>query len=224
MDRSAILVAGGIGKRMASPVPKQFMLLRGKPVLCHAIEAFHRFDPAMQLIVVLPQEQIDIWKSLCIGNHVSIEHTVVAGGTQRFHSVHEGLKEVKHDGLVAVHDGVRPLVGTELIARCFAAAEQHGTAIPVVPSSSSVRMVKNGTSHAVDRSGLRIVQTPQCFRVPLLRKAFELPYDPAFTDEATLVERTGAAVRLVEGDECNIKVTTPGDLRLAEALFTACRN
>ncbi|MEO7082164.1 MAG: 2-C-methyl-D-erythritol 4-phosphate cytidylyltransferase, partial [Flavobacteriales bacterium] len=108
MERSAIIVAGGIGKRMATPVPKQFLLLRGKPVLCHSITAFHRFDPAMQLIVVLPKEQITIWRTLCIGHHFSIEHTVVEGGAERFHSVQEGLKEVKHDGLVAVHDGVRP--------------------------------------------------------------------------------------------------------------------
>ena len=223
MDRSAILVAGGIGKRMASPVPKQFLLLRGKPVLCHTIESFNRFDPAMQLIVVLPKEQIDIWRTLCIGHHFSIEHTVVAGGAERFHSVREGLKEVEHDGLVAVHDGVRPLVNTELIARCFTAAEQHGAAIPVVPIGSSVREVDGDTSCALDRTALRIVQTPQCFSVPLLRKAFEQPYDPAFTDEATLVERSGMTVHLVEGEERNIKVTTPMDLRLADVLLEAER-
>ena len=145
MERSAIIVAGGVGKRMATPVPKQFLLLRGKPVLCRSIAAFHRFDPAMQLIVVLPKEQIDIWRTLCIGHHFSIEHTVVAGGTERFHSVREGLKEVKHDGLVAVHDGVRPLVSVELITRCFTAAEKHGAAIPVVTVGSSMRQVSGDT-------------------------------------------------------------------------------
>ncbi len=221
MERSAIIVAGGIGKRMASPVPKQFLLLRGKPVLCHSIAAFHRFDPAMQLIVVLPKEQITIWRALCIGHHFSIEHTVVTGGAERFHSVQEGLKEVKHDGLVAVHDGVRPLVSVELITRCFTAASAHGAAIPVVPVGSSMRQVSGDSSLALDRASLRIVQTPQCFSVPLLRKAFELPYDPAFTDEATLTERSGAPVHLVEGEERNIKVTTPMDLRMAEALLEA---
>lgn len=221
MNHSTIIVAGGIGKRMASSVPKQFMLLRGKPVLCRTIAAFHRFDPEMELIVVLPKEQIAIWRTLCIGHHFSIEHTVVVGGTERFHSVREGLKEVKHDGLVAVHDGVRPLVSTELITRCFAAAELHGATIPVVPIGSSVREVNGQSSRALDRTTLRTVQTPQCFLVPLLRKAFELPYDPAFTDEATLVERSGMTVHLVEGEERNIKVTTPMDLRLAEVLLEA---
>ncbi|HQV38357.1 MAG TPA: 2-C-methyl-D-erythritol 4-phosphate cytidylyltransferase [Flavobacteriales bacterium] len=219
MERSTIIVAGGSGKRMASPVPKQFMLVKGKPVLCHVISAFHLYDPAMQIIVVLPKEQIDSWRVLCIGHGFTIDHTVVAGGEERFHSVREGLKEVAHDGLVAVHDGVRPLVSLGLIERCFAAAELHDAAIPVVPVSSSMRELTDEGSRALDRSRLRIVQTPQCFQVELLRKAFKLPYDPAFTDEATLVERMGNLVRLVEGDERNIKVTTPDDLVIAAALL-----
>ena len=219
MERSAIIVAGGSGKRMGAAVPKQFLLLGGKPLLCRTIEAFHRFDPAMKLVVVLPEEQIAAWEALCAEHGFHAPHATVPGGKERFHSVREGLKLVQQDGAVAVHDGARPLVGGELIARCFTAAEHHGAAIPVVPVSSSVRMVKDGASRAVDRSELRIVQTPQCFRVPLLRKAFEMPYDAAFTDEATLVERTGAAVHLVQGEERNIKVTTPLDLRVAEALL-----
>lgn len=218
MQRSVIIVAGGSGKRMASPVPKQFLLLHGKPVLCHAIEAFHRFDPAMPLIVVLPQEQVHRWKALCTEHRFTIAHTVVPGGAERFHSVREGLGQVKHDGLVAVHDGVRPLITTALVARCFAAAATNGAAVPVVPVSSSIRQVEGDASHAVDRTALRIVQTPQCFHVNLLRKAFELPFDPAFTDEATIVERIGAKVQLVEGEEGNIKVTTPLDLMVAEVL------
>ncbi|MBK8582673.1 MAG: 2-C-methyl-D-erythritol 4-phosphate cytidylyltransferase [Flavobacteriales bacterium] len=219
MKRSAIIVAGGVGKRMGSAVPKQFLLLAGKPVLCHTITAFHRFDSAMQLIVVLPKEQIEIWRALCIGHGITLEHTVVAGGAERFHSVREGLMKVKHDGLVAVHDGVRPLVSVELIERCFVAASAHDAAIPVVPIGSSVREVNGDSSHALDRSALRIVQTPQCFAVPLLRRAFELPYDPAFTDEATLVERTGTSIHLVEGEERNLKLTTPEDLRVAKGFL-----
>jgi 2-C-methyl-D-erythritol 4-phosphate cytidylyltransferase len=221
MERSAIIVAGGVGKRMGSPVPKQFLLLRGKPVLWYTLVAFHRFDPAMQLVVVLPKEQIGIWGTLCTGHQLAIEHAVVAGGAERFHSVREGLKAVMHDGLVAVHDGVRPLVSTGLIARCFAAAEQQGAAIPVVPIGSSVREVNGDSSRVLDRTALRLVQTPQCFSVPLLRKAFELPYDPAFTDEATLVERSGITVHLLDGEESNIKMTTPMDLRMAEVLLEA---
>jgi len=218
MQRSTIIVAGGSGKRLGGPVPKQFQSVNGRPILMWTIEAFHKYDEAMPIIVVVPEAQIPIWKSLCLGHSFLVEHEVVAGGTERHHSVKNGLAVVKHNGLVAVHDGVRPLVTTELIGRCFQAAEEHGAAIPVVPITSSIRDVDNskGTSHPVDRSRLRAVQTPQCFQVGLLRKAFELPYDPAFTDEATLVERNGAAVNLVSGEEHNIKVTTPLDLQIAE--------
>ncbi|MBS1568785.1 MAG: 2-C-methyl-D-erythritol 4-phosphate cytidylyltransferase [Bacteroidetes bacterium] len=219
MERSVIIVAGGSGKRMGSTLPKQFLLLKGRPLLFWTIRAFHRFDPAMQLIVVLPKEQMEAWEARCAAHDFQVPHTVVAGGPERFHSVKEGLREVHHNGLVAVHDGVRPLVPEELIANCLRAAERHGAAIPVVPMSSSVRAVEGASSHAVDRTALRVVQTPQCFQVPILRTAFELPYDPAFTDEATLVERTGAVVHLVEGAGQNIKVTTPVDLEIAEVLL-----
>ncbi|MEZ4739808.1 MAG: 2-C-methyl-D-erythritol 4-phosphate cytidylyltransferase [Flavobacteriales bacterium] len=216
MQHSTIIVAGGSGKRMGSSVPKQFLLLKGKPLLCWTIDAFRAYDAAMPIIVVLPEAQVPIWKSLCVGHGFHTEHHVAAGGEERFHSVRNGLAAVTHAGLVAVHDGVRPLVSKELIARCFEAAEAQGSGIPVVPISSSVREVSGGSSRAIDRSTLRAVQTPQCFRTELLRKAFELPYDPAFTDEATLVERLGGAVHLVDGEEANIKVTTPMDLKVVE--------
>lgn len=217
--KAAILVAGGSGKRMGSPIPKQFMLLSGKPLLCHTIDAFHAYDPTMPIIVVLPGAQIPIWKSLCIGHGYLTDHQVVAGGEERFHSTRNGLAEVTDAALVAVHDGVRPLVSTELISRCFAGAEENGSAIPVMPIISSVREVTGDGSRAIDRSALRAVQTPQCFRIDLLRKAFTLPYDPAFTDEATMVERIGAQVQLVDGDERNVKVTTLVDLALVEKLI-----
>jgi 2-C-methyl-D-erythritol 4-phosphate cytidylyltransferase len=219
MERSAIIVAGGSGKRMGGPIPKQFLLMKGKPLLSWTIAAFHRYDPAMPIIVVLPEQQIPIWKSLCIGHHFHVPHEMAPGGEERFHSVRNGLALVKHDGLVAVHDGVRPLVSAELIDRCFRAAEEHGAAIPVVPINSSVREVDGGVSRPLDRSKLRAVQTPQCFRVPLLRDAFALPYQAAFTDEATLVERSGAKLFLVEGEERNMKLTTPMDLRSSEAML-----
>jgi 2-C-methyl-D-erythritol 4-phosphate cytidylyltransferase len=233
MQRSTIIVAGGSGKRMGAALPKQFLLLKGKPLLMWTIEAFHRFDAAMHLIVVLPQDHHATWLDLCTKHGFTIAHTLVSGGAERFHSTLEGLKAVAHEGLVAVHDGVRPLVSAELIARCFAAADEHGAAIPVVAISSSMRQVSEidapssrlspstplRESRAVDRSRLRAVQTPQCFKAPLLRRAFELPYNPAFTDEATLVERLGVEVQLVEGEERNIKVTTPFDLLVAEVVL-----
>ncbi len=221
MDRSTIIVAGGTGKRMGANLPKQFLLLKGEPLLFHTLRAFHAFDPAMQLVLVLPQDHHETWDHLCGEFDFEVQHELVAGGAERFHSTQAGLAAVKHDGLVAVHDGVRPLVSTALIARSFSSAEEHGAAIPVVPISSSVRELTDEGSQPLDRSRLRAVQTPQCFRVPLLRRAFELPYDPAFTDEATLVERLGVDVHLVEGEDLNIKVTTPFDLQVAEGVLGA---
>jgi len=219
MQRSTIIVAGGSGLRLGGPVPKQFQTVKGRPLLMWTIEAFHRFDAAMPIIVVLPQAHFDIWRALCMGHRFFIEHQVVAGGEQRWHSVKAGLEEVEGDGLVAVHDGVRPLVSNELIARCFDAADQHAAAIPVVPVVPSIREATADGSRALDRSKLLAVQTPQCFHADLLRKAFEQPYDPAFTDEATLVERLGVKVALVEGEENNIKVTNTMDMRVvAESL------
>lgn len=219
MHRSTILVAGGSGKRLGGPVPKQFQNLHGRPLLMWTIEAFHRFDPGMPLIVVLPQAHFDIWKALCMGHRFFVPHQVVAGGEQRWHSVKAGLEKTEGDGLVAVHDGVRPVVGTDLIARCFDEADKHAAAIPVVPVVPSIRETTADGSRALDRSRLLVVQTPQCFHTGLLRKAFELPYDPAFTDEATLVERLGVEVALVEGQEDNIKVTTPLDIQVAGLLL-----
>ncbi len=227
---------------MGASLPKQFLLLKGRPLLCWTIDAFRAYDAQMPIVVVLPEAQIPIWEGLCREHSFRVEHQVVAGGEERHHSVKNGLAAVQHDGLVAVHDGVRPLVSKELIARCFDAAEEHGAAIPVTMIPSSVREIDPssqfpertclsgrqgrrasgsiGTSRAVDRSLLRAVQTPQCFRMEVLRNAFELPYDPAFTDEATLVERSGTAVYLVDGEERNIKVTTPFDLLVAEILLS----
>lgn len=217
--KSTIIVAGGSGKRLGGPVPKQFQTVKGRPLLMWTIEAFHRFDPGMDLIVVLPQEHFDIWKALCMGHRFFITHDVVAGGEQRWHSVKAGLEKVEGDGLVAVHDGVRPLVSSDLIARCFYAADKSAAAIPVVPVVPSIRETTADGSRALDRSKLLAVQTPQCFHADLLRKAFEQPYDSTFTDEATLVERLGVKMTLVEGEENNIKVTNAMDMRVVEALL-----
>ena len=219
MARTTIIVAGGSGKRLGGPVPKQFRTVKGRPVLMWTIEAFHKADPGMALVVVLSKEHFDIWKALCMGHRFFVPHEVVAGGQERWHSVKAGLAQVQDDGLVAVHDGVRPLVSSGLIERCFAAAHDKAAAIPVVPVVPSIRETTADGSRALDRSRLLAVQTPQCFHTDLLRKAFEQPYDPAFTDEATLVERLGVKVALVEGEENNIKVTTALDMQLMERLL-----
>ena len=215
-----LIVAGGRGTRMGGPQPKQFLELAGRPVLMHTLEAFDRWDASARLIVVLPEDQIETWKRLCEAHVFGRIHRVVAGGETRFHSVRNGLGAVASDGLIAVHDGVRPLVAPSVIAACFAAAADGGAAVPVVPVVESVREVDaDGGSRPVDRTRLRVVQTPQVFRADVLRAAYRLPYDPRFTDDASVVEASGVAVRLVPGNRENIKLTTPMDLALAEVLM-----
>ena len=215
-----LIVAGGRGTRMGGPQPKQFLELAGRPVLMHTLEAFDRWDASARLIVVLPEDQIDTWKRLCEAHAFDRAHRVVAGGETRFHSVRNGLDVVASDGLIAVHDGVRPLVAPSVIAACFAAAADGGAAVPVVPVVESVREVDaDGGSRPVDRARLRVVQTPQVFRADVLRAAYRLPYDPRFTDDASVVEASGVAVHLVPGNRENIKLTTPMDLLLAEQLM-----
>ena len=215
-----LIVAGGRGTRMGGPQPKQFLELAGRPVLMHTLEAFDRWDASARLIVVLPEDQIETWKRLCEAHAFDRAHRVVAGGETRFHSVRNGLDVVASDGLIAVHDGVRPLVAPSIIAACFAAAADGGAAVPVVPVVESVREVDaDGGSRPVDRTRLRVVQTPQVFRADVLRAAYRLPYDPRFTDDASVVEASGVAVRLVPGNRENIKLTTPMDLLLAEQLM-----
>ena len=214
------IVAGGRGTRMGGPQPKQFLELAGRPVLMHTLEAFDRWDASARLIVVLPEDQIETWKRLCKAHAFGRTHHVVAGGETRFHSVRNGLGAVASNGLIAVHDGVRPLVAPSVIAACFAAAADGGAAVPVVPVVESVREVDtDGGSRPVDRARLRVVQTPQVFRADVLRAAYCLPYDPRFTDDASVVEASGVAVRLVPGNRENIKLTTPMDLLLAEQLM-----
>lgn len=205
---------------MGAEVPKQFLLLKGKPLLYHTLKAFHSFDPLLQIILVLPSDHHEMWRQLCEEHDLYLPHQIVNGGEERWHSVKAGLQQIEgKGGVVAVHDGVRPLISVDLISRCFEHAERTGSAIPVVQISSSVRMITAGGNEAIDRTKLRSVQTPQCFQIDLLRAAFELPYDPAFTDEATMIERLGRKVELIPGEERNIKITTPFDLKVAEALM-----
>jgi 2-C-methyl-D-erythritol 4-phosphate cytidylyltransferase len=226
MQRSTIIVAGGSGRRMGGTMPKQFLLLKGRPLLMRTLDAFHGFDADMPLVLVLPEDHHGTWQALCVEYGFRVPHRLIAGGVERYHSTQLGLAAVDHDGLVAVHDGVRPLVSTALIGRCFDAAQVHSAVVPVVPIMPSVREVASlspfgevSGSRALDRSRLRAVQTPQCFHAELLRRAFDLPYEPGFTDEATMVERLGVDIHMVEGEENNIKVTTPFDLRVAELVL-----
>ena len=220
LPEAAIIVAGGIGSRMQSQIPKQFMAIGGQPILMHTIRRFYEYNPAMQLVVVLPSGEIKKWQALCFTHVFDIKHTVIPGGTTRFGSVKNGLATITApDGVVAVHDGVRPFVPVAVIKQAFAVAAEKGTAVVAVALKESIRQVFETNSKAVDRSQYRLIQTPQCFRLPLLRQAYELPEEPTFTDDASVVERLGQPINLVEGGYENIKITTPEDLLWAETLL-----
>lgn len=220
MSDYAIIVAGGKGLRMGADLPKQFLPIGGRPVLMHTLEAFERAIPGITLVLVLPHDQQDFWRDLCRQHAFTLPHIIVDGGRTRFHSVLNGLKSLTSgaNSLVAVHDGVRPFVSVDVIRRCYEAAREHGAAIPVVPVVETVRQLNPPSSTTLDRSLLRLVQTPQVFRLDLLRRAYEQPYRDAFTDDASVVEALGHPITLVEGNRENIKITTPFDLLVAEAI------
>lgn len=215
----AIIVAGGKGLRMQNDVPKQFLILAGKPVLQHSIEAFYTYNNHMQCIVVLPKEQISYWEQLCVAYNCTVPHTIVEGGSERYYSVLHGLHHITSHGFVAIHDGVRPLVSQELISQGFTYAQIHDTAIPVIDSVDSLRYVDKETTYIVNREPIKRVQTPQIFKTQALLDAYALGYDAHCTDDATVWEKSGKAVFCYKGDEKNIKITTPIDLRIAELLM-----
>lgn len=217
MNKYVIIVAGGRGLRMGSELPKQFLLLGSKPVLMHTIEAFYRYDADIQVVLVLPRDHQDYWKSLCSSYHFEIPHRIADGGETRFHSVRNGLQVIGGTGLVGVHDGVRPFVSKEVIERCYLEAEQKQAVIPVVEVVETVRHLQGDESSTVPRNEYRLVQTPQVFSVPLLKKAYLQPYSPSFTDDASVVESFGEKVFLTEGNRENIKITTPFDLIIGKA-------
>ena len=214
-----IIVAGGKGKRMHSNTPKQFLNVAGRPILMHTIQKFHRFSDGLKIILVLPEPFIDFWKSLCKRYEFNLDHELVVGGDTRYQSVYNGLKCVEKDSLVAIHDGVRPLVAEKTIEQTFKTAEEAGTAIPVVKINESVRKLDKDESNPVNRKSFRLVQTPQCFRSEIILKAYLQDYDESFTDDATVVEELGIQLKLVEGNYENIKITRPVDLKIASALL-----
>lgn len=219
MTKTAIIVAGGKGARMNVDIPKQFLEIQGKPILMHTLEVFHRYDSEMKLILVLPSSQISFWKELCKKHAFTVSHLIVEGGETRFHSVKNGLNAVFGGGLVAVHDGVRPLVSVDTIARCFDAAEKYGAVVPVVDLVDSIRQVTETGSISVDRNLYKLVQTPQIFHADVLKKAYEQEFSSAFTDDASVVEVFGNKIYLVEGNKENIKITTEFDLKIAESIL-----
>lgn len=204
---------------MGGELPKQFLCIGGKPILMHTLESFHRFDEAMQLILVLPLDHQPLWQTLCEEHAFSLPYRLADGGETRFHSVKNGLALITGEGVVAIHDGVRPFVSSEVLHRCFTAAVTHHAVLPVVPIVDTVRELTAEGSRTVDRDAYKLVQTPQVFDVTLLKTAYEQPFTPFFTDDASVVEALGRTITLVEGNRENIKITTPFDLKIAEALL-----
>lgn len=218
-ERYAIIVAGGRGLRMGGELPKQFLPLSGKPVLMRTLELFE--GEVSRIILVLPEDHIPFWQELCERYHFTLPHTVALGGETRFHSVRSGLSHLPQAGLVAVHDGVRPLASRALIRRSFEEAERSGAALPACPVTDSLRLRQDeGKSEAVDRSRYVAVQTPQTFDLGQLQQAYQQAYSPLFTDDASVYEAASlGSITLINGEETNIKLTTPRDLLLAELLL-----
>jgi 2-C-methyl-D-erythritol 4-phosphate cytidylyltransferase len=204
---------------MGSDLPKQFIDIVGKPILMHTLEALHRIDPSMQLVLVLPKDQFGYWEELVEKHRFTVPFQLCEGGATRFLSVASGLKEVAGN-LVGVHDGVRPFVESPMVNACFEAARVNGAAVPVVPMVQSLRKVEGSESRSVNREMYRAVQTPQCFRTDILKNAFAHAAGTDYSDDATVVEAFGQRVELVEGDLMNIKITSPMDLQLAELIAT----
>ena len=216
-----IIVAGGKGLRMGSDIPKQFLPIGGRPVLMHTLERFREYSADLQIILVLPEAQQDYWRGLCREYHFEVEYLLANGGQTRFHSVQNGLALVPDnaEGVVGVHDGVRPFPSIDVIHSCYETARKKKAVIPVIPVVETVRRLEGGSSVTVPRGDYRLVQTPQTFDIQLLKAANRQPYNDGFTDDASVVESYGHAITLVEGNRENIKITTPYDIIVAEAII-----
>lgn len=216
----AIIVGGGSGTRMQSDIPKQFLLLGGRPVLMHTIDAFHTSLHSPEIIVVLNGDFHQYWKDLCAAHNFTTPHNLVAGGEQRFHSVQNGLKFIEEPSIVAVHDAVRPCISNEVITAAYDQAQKTGNAVVAVRSRDSVRQVTGGITKSVNRDDIYLIQTPQVFKSEILIKAYEQEFRSEYTDDASVVERSGVAIRLIEGDTKNIKITYPEDILVAQSFLT----
>lgn len=220
MKRFAVIVAGGKGTRLGSGIPKQFRLIAGRPMLMRTVEAFLRADSGIRIIVVLPEAHMEYWESLCDSYGFYPDYTITNGGNTRWESVRNGLALIDGNGMVAIHDGARPLVSPSLINTAFEIAGTRGSAVPAVPPVDSMRIVgDDGKSSILDRNACRCIQTPQVFRCETILKAYRQPFCEHFTDDASVVEADGGTVNLIEGERNNIKVTTLQDIALAEIII-----
>lgn len=220
MHRYALIVAGGSGTRMGVEIPKQFITIGNKPILMHTIQKFVGLTTQIDIVLVLPKNQIDKWFELCKEYNFKIEHKIVVGGETRFHSVKNGLNEIViPDSIVAIHDGVRPFVTQKVIEECYKVAEKLRNAIPVIKPVESVRMENSSGSYPVDRNSVYLVQTPQVFQSAIIKECYQTAFQPSYTDDASVAEFHGIKINLVDGNRENIKITSPLDLKIAESIL-----
>jgi 2-C-methyl-D-erythritol 4-phosphate cytidylyltransferase len=215
----AIVVAGGKGTRIKSSVPKQYLELCGLPVLMHTLHAFHRYSPNVTIILVLPKDDFDRWNTLCLKFNFTLPYILQQGGETRFQSVRNGLQKISGEGLVAIHDGVRPLVSEDIIGASYRLAAVHQSAVASVRLKESIRITDQDKTRSLDRSKYRLIQTPQTFTVSLIREAYEIREEASLTDDASVAELAGHSISLFEGSYENLKITTAEDLVVAEALM-----
>jgi 2-C-methyl-D-erythritol 4-phosphate cytidylyltransferase len=220
MKNYAIIVAGGTGSRMKGDVPKQFKLLSGKPVIQYSIEAFHAYDPSIQIVLVIHPDYMLFWEKQCREFHISVPFRVVKGGETRFDSVKNGLDTIDdEDGFVAIHDAARPVINADFIEKLFAKAAIYGSAMPGIALNDTIRIIEGDASRQLDRTFLRAMQTPQVFKIPELKRAYTQTYLPVFTDDASVMQSAGFPLHLSEGKPGNIKITHASDLAVAEVLL-----
>ncbi len=218
MNRFVIIVAGGSGQRMGSSIPKQFLSIHGEIILMKTIKAFYSYDNTFKIIIALPENNIPYWEKLCEDYLFNIEHTIVKGGETRFHSVKNAIQEIEQDGLVAIHDGVRPLVSQKTIYQVFYEAAIHKNAIPYIDCIDSIRYISKDSNKPVDRNQYKLIQTPQAFDCSLIKQAYSQEWNESFTDDASVVEKLGVKIHLVPGNRENIKITSKVDIKIAETL------
>ena len=216
MQKVALIVAGGKGERMNADIPKPFLLLNGTPILMHTLKQFSHFE---EIVLVLPHSQFDYWRELCSNYNFTQKHTLVAGGTTRFYSVKNGLEKIDENSVIAIHDGVRPLISTKLIDSLITETKNGVGVIPIVPVKDSIRKVEGENSTHLDRSNLYKVQTPQCFLSDDIKNAYTQEYSEKFTDDASVFESNGGNIKTIIGEERNWKITTEEDLKIASILF-----
>lgn len=213
MKKQVIILAGGAGNRFGTKLPKQFLSAKGKAIFLYSVDQFYSYDPTIKFIIVVPAIFVRLTERLIRNTGQNYSYQLVPGGERRYDSVKNGLEHASADGLIAIHDGARPAISAALIKRVFKEASEHNSAIPVIGVNDSVRLVKNDENEVIDRGMVYLVQTPQCFRASLIKKAYMGEFSESFTDDASVFEALGLPVHLIPGENRNIKITSPEDLR-----------